>query len=211
MNERWVCKRCFADNEETDSACVRCGLTRGAEATEVDAASRASDAGMPAGDRQRGWKRWIRYWWVPALGIALLVGYLASARRDDAGQITGGGSLSVEDLRVGDCFDTEVEDEISSVDAHPCDEPHGYEMFEVATWTGSDEYPTEDAMTEFVISECIPAFGEYVGRSYETSALDFVHFVPGEEGWEDGDRVFQCALFDPDRPELSVSQRDADR
>jgi hypothetical protein len=104
-----------------------------------------------------------------------------------------------------------VEDEISSVDARPCNEPHGFEMFQVATWTGSSEYPSEEAMNQFVIAQCIPAFGAYVGRSYETSALDFVHFVPGEEGWEDGDRVFQCALYDPTLPELSESLRDADR
>jgi putative regulator of septum formation len=36
MNERWVCKRCFADNDETDSACRRCGLVRGSESTQAD-------------------------------------------------------------------------------------------------------------------------------------------------------------------------------
>ncbi len=45
MSERWVCKRCFADNEETDSACVRCGLLRGAEATESDQATWGSQPG----------------------------------------------------------------------------------------------------------------------------------------------------------------------
>lgn len=211
MNERWVCKRCFADNNETDAACVRCGLTRGAESTPVDQATWASQASSPVATQQPGWRRWIRFWWIPALAIFLAVGYLASARRDDGGEITAGGTLSIEDVRVGDCFTFEEADEIGSVDARRCDEPHDYEMFHVATWTGDSSYPTEDAMTDFVANACIPAFSEYVGRTYDASRLDFVHFVPLEQGWEDGDRVFQCAMFDPDAPELSESLRNANR
>ena len=50
MNERWVCKRCFADNEASSGACVKCGLTRGAESSESDRAAwvAASPAGAPA-------------------------------------------------------------------------------------------------------------------------------------------------------------------
>jgi hypothetical protein len=211
VTDRWVCKRCFADNEETAAACVRCGLTRGSEATPTDQAAWEAQAGTAAAEQPAGWRRWLRYWWIPALAIFLLIGYLASARRDDGGAITSGGNLSIEDVRVGDCFDSDDSDEISSVEARPCDEPHGYEMFHVASWTGSSEYPSEDAMLDFVIDQCVPAFEEYVGRSYQSSTLDFVHFYPIESGWNAGDRVFQCALYDPDDPQLTASLRDADR
>jgi hypothetical protein len=213
VNERWVCKRCFADNEETDSACRQCGLVRGAESTEADRATWASQvASAPA--QQPGWQRWVRYWWIPALAVVLAVGYLASARRDDGGAITAGGSMSIEDLRVGDCFSSDTADdavEISSVEARPCDEAHQYEMFHIATWADSGGYPSEDAMLGFVFEECVPAFESYVGRSFESSRLDFVHFVPVEEGWEAGDRVFQCAMFDPQVADLSESLRNVDR
>jgi hypothetical protein len=66
-------------------------------------------------------------------------------------------------------------------------------------------------MTGFVFEECVPAFETYVGRSFLASRLDFVHFVPVEEGWNAGDRVFQCAMFDPEVAELSESLRNADR
>jgi hypothetical protein len=211
VNERWVCKRCFADNEESDIACQRCGLTRGAEATQADQSTWASQAGAGATTRSSGRPAWLRFWWIPALAVVLAVGYFASARRDDGGSITAGGTLSIEDLRVGDCFNSDETDEISSVDARRCDEVHEYEMFHVATWTAGDTYPTEDAMVGFIFEECVPAFETYVGRSFQASRLDFVHFVPVEEGWNAGDRVFQCAMFDPEVAELTESLRNANR
>ena len=129
MTERWVCKRCFADNDETNSACQRCGLIRGAEATDADQA-RPADG---------GWRRWLRYWWIPAIVVALAVGYFTNARRGADGGITDGGTLQIADLRVGDCFDlTEATaTEISEVDAKPCTDAHEYEMFHITTWTGA--------------------------------------------------------------------------
>ena len=211
MNERWVCKRCFADNEETDSTCRQCGLMRGAESTEADRASWATQAGPATAGRPAGGRGWLRFWWIPALAIFLVVGYLVSARRDDSGSITAAGNLSIEELRVGDCFNSDEADEISSVDARPCDQSHQYEMFHIATWTAAGGYPTEDAMLGFVVDECFPAFEAYVGLSFQESTLDFVHFVPVEAGWQDGDRVFQCAMFDPAVAELSESLRNTNR
>ena len=211
MTDRWVCKRCFADNDEGNSACQRCGLIRGAESTPTDQATWTAGDGGAATTPDPGWRRWIRFWWIPTLAIFLVGGYLLSARRDDGGSITAGGTLSIEDVRVGDCFDSEESDEIASVDARRCDEPHEYEMFHVATWTGSRAYPTEDAMIGFVLDECVPAFGVYVGETYEASGLDFMHTYPISEGWDAGDREFQCALFDPADAQLTESLRGSAR
>lgn len=215
MTERWVCKRCFADNNETDSACVRCGLIRGADATDADQAGWAAQPGTatppPA---EGGWRRWLRFWWIPAILVVLAVGYFTNARRGDDGGISDGGTLQVTDLRVGDCFDLteETATEISEVDASPCTQAHEYEMFHIATWTDAgDTYPTEDAWFTFFLEDCGVAFGDYVGRSYETSVLDFAPFRPTEEGWDDGDRVVQCALVDPSNTELTETLRDAAR
>jgi hypothetical protein len=211
VNERWVCKRCFADNEDGNSACQRCGLTRGAESTDDDRAAWSAATGPSGAGVGGGLQRYLRFWWIPVVAVVLVVGYLTGARRDDAGSISDGGTLQIEDLRVGDCFDFEDAEEISEVQARPCGEPHGYEMFHVATWSGPDQFPSDDTMIDFVIDACVPAFEQYVALSYESSTLDFVPFTPTEQGWDAGDRVVQCALLDPQRASLSSSLRDAHR
>jgi Septum formation len=212
MNERWVCKRCFADNEAADGSCRHCGLARGSEATPADQATWAATRAEAAQPSRR--PAWLRYWWVPILALSLVVGYVVSVRRDDSGAISAGGTLAIEDLQVGDCFTLgeEEADAVSEVDAMPCDEAHEYELFHVATWNDpASGYPTEDAMLDFVVAECVPAFERYVGTGFEQSQLDFVQFVPLEEGWDAGDRVFQCALYDPASAQLTESLEGAGR
>ena len=212
MSERWVCKRCFADNEAGDGSCRQCGLTRGSEATAADQATWAAARTEVAQPSTR--PAWLRYWWVPVLAIALIVGYVVSVRRDDSGAISSGGTLSIEDLRVGDCFTLAGADEeaVSEVDAKPCAEAHEYELFHVATWSDAPSgYPSEDAMLDFIIAECVPAFERYVGTGFQDSQLDFAQFVPLEEGWDAGDRVFQCALYDPGSAQLTESLEGARR
>jgi hypothetical protein len=215
VNERWVCKRCFADNDDTASACHRCGLTRGAEASETDAAAWSAASEPDAPKRSGGWQRLLRFWWIAVIVIPLAVGFFANARRDDGGAIADGGTLSVEDLRVGDCFvfvgDDEQAEEISEVDARPCGEPHEYEIYHVSTVNQEGSYPTEDQWTAHIIDACDPSFESYVGRSYDESVLEVIPFTPTEAGWNDGDRVIQCAVLDPEQGELTTSLRDANR
>ena len=213
MTGRWVCKRCFADNDETDSACARCGLIRGADATDADQAGWAAQPST-APAAEGGWRRWLRFWWIPAIIVALAVGYFTNARRGDDGGINEGGTLQVGDLRVGDCFDLSeaTATEISEVDAKPCTEAHEYEMFHITTWTGAgDAYPTDDEWVTFFLEDCTSGFADFVGHDYRTSELDFVPFTPTTEGWDDGARVVQCAVVDPSDTELTESLQDAAR
>ena len=213
MNDRWVCKRCFADNDQASAACVRCGLIRGAEATESDQAGWAASQPSAQPRAGGGWTGLLRFWWIPAIIIALAVGYFTTARRGDDGGISGAGTLQVDDLRVGDCFVFEdTAEEFSEVDARPCTQSHKYELFHITTWTDAGAaYPTEDAWFGFFFEACVPAFISYVGHDYETSMLDFVPFTPTEAGWDAGDRVVQCALVDPFDTALTESLRGADR
>jgi hypothetical protein len=193
VNERWVCKRCFADNDESNSTCQRCGLLRGADATQAD---QAGWAGQPSTTPAPGWRRWIRLWWIPALVIVLAVGYFASARRDDQGAIASGGTVDVNDLRSGDCFNTD-EEEIKEVDGVPCDEPHAYQVFAVVTHDAT-AFPTDDEMGEVFRTKCVPPFEEFVGTDYDTSELYGQMITPSEDTWADGDREFICVLYEPD-------------
>ena len=217
MNERWVCKRCFADNEESSAACERCGLGRGSESTEADQnAWAATPQPAPAGRGGGLLSQLLRFWWIPAVGIALLVGYLTAAQRGDDGSLSTSGNVTVDDLRVGDCFNAaEVTDpeetEISEVEGVPCDEPHAFEVFAVADYAGA-AYPATDSQFEAAFGEvCVPPFEEYVGIAYVDSALWASAITPTEEGWNDGDREFICHLHEEDATPLSESQQGAAR
>jgi hypothetical protein len=194
VNERWVCKRCFADNDDTTSACQNCGLVRGSEATEADKTGWA--AATAEAQQGPGWQRWLRFWWVPALVVVLAVGYFTAARRDADGAINTAGTVSVEELRVGDCFNASDEEEIADVDGTPCDQPHDYEIFAVTSHDGGS-YPTDNEMDVIFETTCIPAFESYVGVPYADSVIYASMITPSEGSWSDGDREFMCYLYEP--------------
>jgi putative regulator of septum formation len=207
VNERWVCKRCFADNEESSAACHRCGLTRGAEASQADQQGWAGQAGgtggAPVAQQQQGggWTRWIRFWWIPAVVVVLAVGYFTQARRGDTGEINSGGTVDVTELQVGDCFDSPTdEDLISDVTGVPCDEAHAYEVYAVAEREAAS-YPTDDEFDTIFGELCVPAFESYVGASYEDSDIWASFITPSEDSWSDGDREYVCYLYEPVDPD----------
>lgn len=209
MNERWVCKRCFTDNEETDSACQKCGLGRGAESATTDAGTWAPPGGTAQTDP--GWRRWIRFWWIPALVIALGVGFFTNARRDNDGALASGGTVAVDDLRVGDCFNSEGEGEVADVQGVPCTEAHEYEVFALATYEGDGTFPPDEELDAIFMEVCEPAFESYVGAPYATSEIYGSMISPSEGSWATGDRSFTCLLFDIDDPALTESLAGAAR
>lgn len=206
MADRWVCKRCFAANDDSSGQCAACGLVRG---SEVPASEQwqptGADAAAPSGGSR--WLRLLaRFWWIPVAVLFAVGGSLFAASRDDSGQITDGGDLSVTDLRPGDCFDLKdaSEELVETVDGKPCSETHEFEIFFVGSLTG-DTYPSEETMTAYVIDNCIPAFDAYVGRDYQSSVYEIFQFAPTEDGWNDGDHTVQCAVFHPTNDELTGS------
>ena len=213
VNERWVCKRCFADNQGEAATCARCGLARGSESTDADRQQWASAAGLPdpTGGDQPAWRGLLRFWWVPVLLITLGVGWFTAARRGDDGALSGAGTVQVDDLRAGDCFNAGEETEISDVHGVPCDEPHAYEVFAVQTY-GGGALPASDAQLETVFGElCVPPFQTYVGTAYQTSELWASFVTPTEDGWNDGDREFICYLFEEDESTMTRSMAGASR
>lgn len=211
MTDRWVCKRCYADNNEGDSACQRCGLIRGAESTPADQTTWASQSGAATKAPDPGWKRWVRFWWVPALAIALVVGYVTSARRDDDGSLASAGNVSVDDLRQGDCFNAGEETEISDVDGVPCAEAHEFEVFALATYEGDGTYPPDSELDTIFTQVCEPEFESYVGVPYVESKIWGNMISPSEDSWSSGDRSFICVLYEEDDAELTESLAGANR
>jgi hypothetical protein len=218
VNERWVCKRCFADNEDSAGACQRCGLTRGSESTGADQTAWAAAPQAAAAEARGGGllSQVLRFWWIPAVGIALAVGYITTAQRGDDGELSTAGNVTVDELRVGDCFNAaefsdSAEAEVSDVDGVPCDQPHAFEVYAVADYAG-DTYPATDPQFQAAFGEvCVPPFESYVGIPYADSVLWASAITPTEEGWNDGDREFICHLHEENATPLSESQRGAAR
>jgi hypothetical protein len=76
---------------------------------------------------------------------------------------------------------------------------------------GSGGYPSDADFGAWLEANCLPAFEDYVGLSYQESTLDVTWFQPTEEGWNDGDHTVQCAVYDPARAELTEAVRNAAR
>jgi Septum formation len=115
------------------------------------------------------------------------------------------------DLRVGDCFDLkDPSAEIEHVKAVPCKTEHDYELFYVGAMA-KGSHPTAHAFATYLMQNCNPAFGAYIGKAYKDSDLDYIWLVPTEDAWRSGDRTVQCAVNDPNNFLLKGSLRGAHR
>jgi hypothetical protein len=146
------------------------------------------------------WQRLPLGWII--IGVFVVAGAVGglifNASRDASGAITKSGDLDPAELRVGDCFDLKdpSADEVEKVTALPCSSEHEYEMFHVGSMADG-AFPTDDAFLEWLGGNCVPAFGTYVGTVYEESELEIFWLQPTSDGWNDGDRSIQCAVYHP--------------
>ncbi len=137
---------------------------------------------------------------VRALAVTLLI----------AGVFAGClGEQRAASLKVGDCFDDSAAmlsgDEIFRVPSVPCSKPHDNEVFHVARYSGSTY--SLAGIEEFADRVCYSAFSPYVGRSYETSVIDYGWFIPTPDSWSLGDREVICIAFHMDIEKLRSSVR----
>jgi len=207
---RWVCLRCYESNDDSAPTCVKCGLLRGS--TPPAEAPGQAQAWSPVVPPKPGVLGGLlrRFAWVGVVAAFAIGAAIFNAQRDDSGQITKGGTLAINELRVGDCFDPKDLDveEANEVDVRRCDENHQFEMM----FTGPMQdggYPTEAQFEDFVGASCLPAFDEYVGVAYEASRLEVYWYFPVEGAWGDGDRLIQCAVYDPLDSQIVGSLRGA--
>ena len=146
---------------------------------------------------------------IYALIVLGFLGYklMTDADRDSSGTIVDAGSLDVFQIRVGDCFDdTAGSEEISSLPAVPCDQPHDNEAY--ASFNVSlASYPDEDSMYELAFESCQERFEPFVGMAYENSSLDIYTLYPTSQGWAQGDREVVCAVFDMEANKLVGSMK----
>jgi hypothetical protein len=116
---------------------------------------------------------------------------------------------SVFSLHVGDCFDDPADfADVSDVIIVGCSEPHDNEVY-ANLLVEFDSFPGTQAMQETADEMCLPEFETYVGRDWETSALDYGWLYPTADSWADGDRIVTCFLYDGSLEKLTGSMRNS--
>ncbi|MET8295124.1 DUF4190 domain-containing protein [Streptomyces sp. NPDC005180] len=126
-------------------------------------------------------------------------------QRDTQGQVTTPGSSKVEDIRKGDCFNTD--DDLSktqqgdgtqarlSVRTVPCDQPHEGEAYAVFTLDGS-VFPGAEKVVEMSEQKCSgTALTGYVADAAKLPKnLEVFYYYPQASSWALGDRTVTCFL-----------------
>lgn len=128
--------------------------------------------------------------------------------RDDRGQVREEADVSVFHLQVGDCTQRSEVGELSSVAAAPCDQPHAYEVFAVATYRG-DSYEVA-AIDTYARQSCASAFTGFVGRPVADSVLAMTYITPTGDSFDQGDREVTCLVGAGSGPAVGTL-RDANR
>lgn len=117
--------------------------------------------------------------------------------------VTSGGSQSVFELSVGECYvDLAGGDQVETVEPISCDEPHGIEIMAVFD-VDFAEYDV-DLLGQAGEEGCLAAFDPYMGVSYAQSWYGLDWLQPSVGSWDQGDREIVCVVF-PFDENISVS------
>ncbi len=107
---------------------------------------------------------------------------------------------------VGACLQAEsvTGGEVEEIPTVDCSEAHDAQV--VASFQARDgAYPDDAEWEQIVVDGCLAGFEEFVGVSFEESALELQDLTPVEEGWEAGDREVICVAFLSDGSQTTES------
>lgn len=144
--------------------------------------------------------------WLVVGVVAVVLGVVqelaGDADRDESGQVTSRGDISVNKVREGDCLDypalagDEKADD-TTVTAVPCAEPHQFEAYHEFRLEGSS-YPGEEEVWRQADLGCFGAFRDFVGRPYPRSQFETSYLYPTATSWRVlDDRSIICLLGTP--------------
>lgn len=143
----------------------------------------------------------IGIWIAVAIGFAIY-NTVTRADRDETGAVVDAGRIDAFQMKVGDCFNDSTEMtsdsafEVSSVAGVPCAEPHDNEVYAIFD-VGVDAYPEGEGMSELAFNSCLKRFEPFVGKDYQSSALDIFPMYPTLQSWKQrDDREVICAVYD---------------
>jgi hypothetical protein len=156
------------------------------------------------------------------LVLAVVCAVMSSALSACGGHSKGtaGKSVSVFNLRPQDCLNPPKANPnlaVSSVTVFSCSQPHVDEVYCVLPYSptppasvlqcptrpprfaGSltEDYPGEQALTNYANALCLNEFQPYVGSAYTGSSLYYTYLYPSPRSWDDSikrDREIVCIL-----------------
>ncbi|MGH9040250.1 MAG: septum formation family protein [Acidimicrobiia bacterium] len=145
--------------------------------------------------------------------VALLLavaGACDDGERNEGGQVSAAGNLSVYDLKAGDCFNRngkvatpEGEDSpVEFVESVPCDESHESEVFGVFEHPLDPgfQFPGGRDVTKVAQDGCVDRFEDYIGTPFGDSDLLVAVIAPGEVSWvQENDRTIVCLVNNGDK------------
>jgi len=114
----------------------------------------------------------------------------------------GPGEVDFWTAPVGQCFS----DESQVVD---CATPHDNEIFAIISHPAGvgEPFPGDDALVDFGLEGCVPAFEGYVGAAYEASIYEIGIVRPTQAAWDEGGRRVICTLYQRDLERITGSAR----
>lgn len=135
--------------------------------------------------------------WAALIALVLTVAD-QDVDRDSQGRALSSGSVSVDNLRVGDCV-RDADDLVSgarTVYVVPCDQPHQMEAYYAFNLTGT-RFPGSVDVRRSAESGCVAAFEDFAKMSYQDSELRVRYFRPSAQTWRQGDRAVLCFAGPP--------------
>lgn len=112
------------------------------------------------------------------------------------------------ELEVGECFDYYGERFISAaVDVYDCDVFHDAEVVAIVPIEGP--HPGMPVLKQQARDECLAAFADYTGETWEQSPLDYLYFLPSSSEFDEAaNRRIVCAAQGTSDEYLEGSVRD---
>jgi hypothetical protein len=133
--------------------------------------------------------------WIAAVSAIIAAVIATTAFRNDAGVITKGGNLSVDDVRAGDCLKEFGEGNTFSVDAVPCEEQHKVQVYAVFNLADRPDFPGDDTVTSEAEKGCTDRVAAAVRGKVDSGELSVAYFHPQEGTWNRGDREVACIVI----------------
>ena len=104
------------------------------------------------------------------------------------------GLVSVSDLTVGQCFNSNSSSSVAQLSVVSCTQKHAEEVFSNSR-LGEATYPGDSSLNRVGLTVCGAAFKGFAGISYAKSIrLHYSWFYPSAASWAGGDRTVLCLI-----------------